>query len=65
VANLSGADRPGYRIGVPKPGAWDVVLDTTLANGGARHTDDWSWHGFDHSLTIDLPALSVVWLVNR
>ncbi len=65
VANLSGADRPGYRIGVPMPGLWEVVLDTSTVNGGARSTDPWPWHGFEQSLTIDIPALSVVWLVNR
>jgi 1,4-alpha-glucan branching enzyme len=64
VANLSGIDRPGYRIGVPAQGAWNVVLDTTMANGGPRTTDPTCWHGFDHSLTIDLPSLSVVWLTN-
>ncbi|HEX2117668.1 MAG TPA: 1,4-alpha-glucan branching enzyme, partial [Acidimicrobiales bacterium] len=65
VANLSGSDRAGYRIGVPKPGDWEVVLDTTMVNGGSRSTEPWAWHGFDQSLTIDLAALSVVWLVNR
>jgi 1,4-alpha-glucan branching enzyme len=64
VANLSGIDRPGYRIGLPAPGAWTVALDTTMANGGFRSTDPHPWHGFDQSLTIDLPSLSVVWLVN-
>ena len=65
VANLSGAQRPGYRIGVPMAGGWEVVLDTTLANGGIRTTEPWPWHGFDQSLTVDLPSLSVVWLVDR
>jgi 1,4-alpha-glucan branching enzyme len=65
VANLSGADRPGYRIGLPKAGTWEVVLDTTMVNGGFRTTEPTCWHGFDQSLPIDLPALSVVWLVNR
>jgi hypothetical protein len=41
-----------------------VALDTTMANGGFRETDPHPWHGFDQSLTIDLPSLSVVWLVN-
>ena len=65
VANLSGTERPGYRIGVPKQGGWEAVLDTTMVNGGYRATDPTPWHGFDQSLTVDLPALSVVWLVNR
>ena len=65
IANLSGSDRPGYRIGVPRQGAWEVALDTTMVNGGYRTTDPTPWHGFDQSLTIDLPSLSVVWLVNH
>jgi 1,4-alpha-glucan branching enzyme len=65
VANLSGIDRPGYRIGVPEPGHWEVVLDTTMANGGTRAAEPWAWHGFDQSLTIDLPSLGVVWLTSH
>ena len=65
VANFSGTDRPGYRIGLPRQGAWEVVLDTTMVNGGYRSTEPTPWHGFDHSLTIDLPSLGVVWLVNH
>ena len=64
IANLSGIDRPGYRIGVPRQGAWNVVLDTTMANGGYRSSEPTPWHGFDQSLTIDVPSLGVVWLVN-
>ena len=65
IANLSGIDRPGYRIGVPRPGAWEVRLDTTMANGGDRYAEPTPWHGFDQSITLDLPSLSVVWLVKR
>ena len=25
--------------------------------------DDVGWHGLDHSLAVDLPALTVLWLV--
>jgi 1,4-alpha-glucan branching enzyme len=64
IANLSGIDRPSYRIGVPKQGAWNVVLDTTMANAGYRSSEPTPWHGFDQSLTIDVPSLGVVWLVN-
>ena len=56
VANLSGTDRHGYRIGLPRQGAWEAVLDTTMANGGERYTEPTCWHGFDHSLTLDLPS---------
>ncbi len=65
IANLSGIDRPGYRIGLPRAGAWEAVLDTTLANGGQRWTDPVPWHGFEQSATLDLPSLSVVWLAHH
>jgi 1,4-alpha-glucan branching enzyme len=64
VANLSGVDRHGYRLGVPRPGYWQVVLDTTLASGGGRSTEPVPWHGFDQSVTVDLPSLGVVWMVH-
>jgi len=64
LANLSGSDRPGYRIGVPSAGSWEVALDTSMANGGVRTAEPQSWHGRDHSITIDLAPQSVVWLVN-
>ena len=65
VANLSGTDRPGYRIGVPRPGSWDVALDTTMVNSGSFAAEPTCWHGFDQSLVVDLPSMSVVWLVNQ
>ncbi|HEV2759909.1 MAG TPA: 1,4-alpha-glucan branching enzyme, partial [Acidimicrobiales bacterium] len=65
IANLSGTDRPGYRIGLPRQGSWEVALDTTMVNGGYRSTEPTPWHGFNQSLTIDLPSMSVVWLVNH
>ena len=42
-----------------------MALDTTTVNGGFLSTEPTPWHGFDHSLTVDLPALSVVWLTNH
>ena len=65
IANLSGSDRPGYRIGLPRQGSWEVALDTTMVNGGYRSTEPTPWHGFNQSITIDLPSMSVVWLVNH
>ena len=71
VANLSGTDRPHYRIGLPQPGRWRRLLDTqdpAFGGWGGRDavemaSDPVVWHGRDHSLVVDLSALSVVWLV--
>ncbi|HEX2272317.1 MAG TPA: alpha amylase C-terminal domain-containing protein [Acidimicrobiales bacterium] len=70
VANLSGLHRGGYRIGVPRPGRWEQVLDTaSSAYGGDNPEQDgdrWaepvSWHGLAQSLALDLSPFSVVWL---
>ena len=71
VANLSGSDRPGYRIGVPRSGWWRTVVDTQapeFSGWGPGHRDHYCadpipWHGLDQSLVVDLPALTVLWLV--
>jgi 1,4-alpha-glucan branching enzyme len=71
LANLSGTDRPQHRFGLPQGGRWRRVLDTQdpafggWGGGGPAEldADPVAWHGRDHSLALDLPALSVVWLV--
>jgi 1,4-alpha-glucan branching enzyme len=71
IANLSGSDRPGYRFGMPRGGWWRTVLDTQspeFSGWGPAHRDHYCadeipWHGLDHSLVVDLPALTVLWLV--
>jgi 1,4-alpha-glucan branching enzyme len=70
VANFSAAHRDGYRIGVPRPGQWSQVLDTSAprfggegpGGGDDRTAEPVPWHGLDHSLALDLQPLSVVWL---
>ncbi|HEX2192225.1 MAG TPA: 1,4-alpha-glucan branching protein GlgB [Acidimicrobiales bacterium] len=70
VANLSNIWRGGYRVGVPRPGRWTPVLDTSSpAFGGDgpdrpedRDAEPIAWHGLDQSLALDLPPLTVVWL---
>jgi 1,4-alpha-glucan branching enzyme len=71
VANLSGARRGAYRIGVPRAGRWVELLDTTRAEFGGwvdepARDDIWTepipWHGLDQSLALDLQPVSVVWL---
>ncbi|MEA2972027.1 MAG: 1,4-alpha-glucan branching enzyme [Actinomycetota bacterium] len=71
VANLSGSDRPGYRIGVTQGGWWRTAIDTQspeFSGWGPGHRDHLcadgiGWHGLDQSIAVDLPALTVLWLV--
>lgn len=72
LAHLSGVSREGLRIGVPAPGPWNIVVDTddpAYAGAGQRGTEaDTVWaeavprHGQDHSVVLNLPALTTLWL---
>ncbi|MFD1827223.1 1,4-alpha-glucan branching protein GlgB [Mumia zhuanghuii] len=70
VANMSGATWDSYRVGLPTPGPWDVVMCTDDAAYGGASTDpvrtlvadEQPWHGQQHSAMLTLPALSVTWL---
>jgi 1,4-alpha-glucan branching enzyme len=70
AAHFTPVPRDGYRIGVPMPGRWDVLLDSDVAGYGgsdravrdAVEADGGPWHGRPHSIVIDLPPLGVVFL---
>lgn len=72
VANLTPVPRPGYTVGVPWPGAWEVLLDTDHRDwGGSGFRSDaatWydaaanPWQGQPASLVVDVAPLSVLWL---
>ncbi|HEX7165743.1 MAG TPA: 1,4-alpha-glucan branching protein GlgB [Acidimicrobiales bacterium] len=70
IANLSPVPRHGYRIGLPRGGAWREVVNTDaaefggsgLGNGGAVIATDDPWHGLAHSAEVTLPPLAVLWL---
>jgi 1,4-alpha-glucan branching enzyme len=73
VANLSPVLREGYRVGLPRAGAWREALNTDAAiyggsgagNGGGMDADDVPWHGQTHSAALTLPPLAVLWLTPR
>jgi 1,4-alpha-glucan branching enzyme len=70
VFNATPVPRDGYRIGVDRPGGYRKVLDTDAGRFGGsdyRAAGEWMadsqpWHGFPHSLRLDLPPLAAVFL---
>jgi 1,4-alpha-glucan branching enzyme len=69
VCNLTPVPRPGYRIGVPRAGRWQEVLNTDAqVYGGSGqptqvdHTDGQAAHGHAQSLVLNLPPLACVML---
>ncbi|MFN3260279.1 MAG: 1,4-alpha-glucan branching protein GlgB [Pikeienuella sp.] len=67
--NFSAAPLSGWRFGAPAPGRWRRVLDTEKARYGGpgcgpeiAEAEAEPAHGFAHSLALDLPPFSAVWL---
>ena len=68
TANFTPETLSNYRIGVPKQGFYSEILNTdgaryggsNLGNMGGKSTDQWGIHGYEHSLELCLPALSVL-----
>ena len=65
VLNFTPLPRRGYRIGVPRAGAYRELLNSDSAyyngsnsgNPAQLHSTDESWMGRPHSLVLDLPPL--------
>ncbi len=70
VENLSPVPRAGYRVGLPRGGAWREVLNTDAEvyggsgtlNAGELVAEQREWHGQPWSVELTLPPLAVVWL---
>ena len=70
ICNFTPVPRPNYRVGAPRGGYWRELLNSDATtyggggwgNGGGVHTTPIPLHGRTHSLTLTLPALSVVFL---
>ncbi|MDO5671197.1 MAG: alpha amylase C-terminal domain-containing protein, partial [Corynebacterium sp.] len=73
VINLSGTSQPAYKLGIPRAGDWELVLNTDDAKyqGAGNNiaqvvsTDNEGWDGQEHSLTVHIPANSVQWYRHR
>jgi 1,4-alpha-glucan branching enzyme len=72
VANFTPVPRPGYRVGLPWAGEWEVLVDSDAGQfGGSGYrgaaptvsaTADVAWQSQPVSALIDLPPLGVTWL---
>ena len=67
-----GPTGPATASACPGAGRWRAVLDTQSPRvrrvgrrgaGRARVPEAIAWHGLDQSIVLDLPALTVLWLV--
>lgn len=66
VYNFTPVERKSYRLGVPYPGTYRVLLNSEMQEFGGNWeyqqetytTEKVPYQGFDHSLTIVLPSLS-------
>jgi 1,4-alpha-glucan branching enzyme len=68
ACNFTPVPRHNYRIGVPRGGSWEEILnsDATLYGGsgqgniGGVRTAPVSWHGHRHSLNLVLPPMGMI-----
>ncbi|GAB4546998.1 MAG: 1,4-alpha-glucan branching enzyme [Anaerolineae bacterium] len=66
--NFTPIPRYHYRVGVPKPGIYEELLNTdagiyggsNMGNMGAVNSESWSTHGQPHSISLTLPPLAVL-----
>lgn len=73
VCNFVPVERTNYRIGVPFWGSYRTVLNTDdIAFGGSGcknraiiKTEEVAMHGFDQSISLKIPALSVLYLKGK
>jgi 1,4-alpha-glucan branching enzyme len=70
ACNLSPVPREGYRLGLPRGGAWRELLNTDDARyggaglrNGAVAAEETAWHAQQFSAPVTLPPLGAVWLV--
>jgi 1,4-alpha-glucan branching enzyme len=71
VCNLTPVPREGYRLGLPRSGAWREALNTDAelygganwGNMGSVDAEGLPWHSQPFSALVNLPPLGVLWLV--
>ena len=71
AANFSPVPRHGYRLGLPRAGAWKELVNTDssyyggsdVGNLGGVEAEPIPWHGQPFSIEITMPPLAALWLV--
>ncbi|HET7303811.1 MAG TPA: 1,4-alpha-glucan branching protein GlgB [Segeticoccus sp.] len=70
VVNFSGTPHGNYRLGLPRPGRWNEVVNTDagdyggsgVGNLGGVVAEEVPWHGQPCSAVLTLPPLGALWL---
>jgi 1,4-alpha-glucan branching enzyme len=70
VAGFTPVPRTGYRIGIPAPGRWQELLNSDAdpyggdgqGNLGVLESNPVAMHGFDQSLSLNLPPFGILLL---
>ena len=68
ICNFTPVERPGWRVGLPVPGRWRIVINTSdprYADARALAEENLAsvplpWQGKKQSLALDLPGLSAL-----
>jgi 1,4-alpha-glucan branching enzyme len=70
IANFSAVPHEGYRVGLPRAGRWDEVINTDasvyfgsdVGNFGGVEATEEPWHGQPASVALRVPPLGALWL---
>lgn len=70
VCNFTNVERCDYRIGTPKKGAYKIVFNSDdvefggegKGNKGKLKTESINMHGFEQSISLDLPPMSAIYI---
>ena len=73
VSNFTPVPRPNYRVGVPRGGWWQEILNSDSSwygggnwgNGGGVDAVPVPLHARSHSLTVTVPALAAVFFKSQ
>lgn len=73
ICNFTPVPRFGYRVGVPRGGRWQEILNSDgpdyggsgLGNLGGVESASSPFHGRAHSLTLTIPPLAALFFISR